>query len=333
MELTKLAVVLTSVLAALAAFNVEAPKTNFVPNYYMKFTYWAQENGKTFATPEEKEFRFKIFLENAKKVENHKNSNALYEIAINQFSDLTKEELKTKFMGYRRNTNSNSVPTFLELPQDTPTNVDWRTEGVVTPVKNQGSCGSCWAFSTTGTLEGAYAITNKMLTSFSEQYLVDCSTNGNYGCDGGEMTNALQYVQDNGIPIESDYPYTAKDGKCKTGVKTIDKIKGWAQVPAGSAAQLQAAVITQPLALGVEADTWFNYSGGVFSDPTCGGNLDHGVLLVGYGVDSKTNQQYWLVKNSWGTSWGEKGYIRILRNDAAGQQICGITIEAEYPFL
>ena len=192
MELNKVAVIATSILLAFAAFN-SAPEYNGRTNYDLQFHSWMLEHGKSYSTPAEREFRYKIFVKNLIKVLTHINPD--YKIGLNHFSDMTREEIKTKYMGYRRMSDPSLSAVYLETGlTQAPTNWDWRDKNVVTPVKNQGQCGSCWAFSTTGTLEGSFAITNKTLTSFSEQYLVDCSKNGNYGCNGGEMTNALTYV-------------------------------------------------------------------------------------------------------------------------------------------
>jgi len=207
MELNKVIVVATSILLAFAAFK-SGPELSGRTNYDMHFHSWMIDHGKNYSTPAEREFRYKIFVKNLIKVLTHKNPD--YKIGLNQFSDMTLDELKIKYMGYRRMSEPSLSAVFLETGiNQAPTNWDWRTKGAVTPVKNQGQCGSCWAFSTTGSLEGSFFLSNSTLASFSEQYLVDCAKNGNYGCDGGEMTNALSYVQKNGIPYEKTYPYTA----------------------------------------------------------------------------------------------------------------------------
>merc|ERR1712072_310560 len=196
--------------------------------------------------------------------------------------------------------------------------VDWFFTGVTAPVKNQGQCGSCWSFSATGSMEGANFIANGKLVSLSEQQLVDCSrAEGDKGCFGGLMDNAFEYVLKNkGIDTEADYGYTAQGGTCN------------------AAKEKKHAV-----SVAIEADqpSFQFYKKGVFSG-TCGTNLDHGVLAVGYGSETsgiikKMTQDYWLVKNSWGASWGDQGYIKLLRNGGAKQGQCGIAMQPSYPIV
>lgn len=214
-----------------------------------------------------------------------------------------------------------------------PGSVDWRQQGAVTPVKNQGSCGSCWSFSTTGSVEGANFLKTKNLVSLSEQQLVDCSTpEGNEGCNGGLMDLAFKYIESNELETEAEYPYTAKDGTC-----SFDKSKGtvgitnFFDVPQNSTAQLEAAVAQQPVSVAIDAGSiiFQLYFGGIIKSSWCGTNLDHGVLVVGYGTESGTD--YWILKNSWG-NWGEKGFFRIKRG-GDGPGICGIQLSASYPIM
>jgi C1A family cysteine protease len=196
-------------------------------------------------------------------------------------------------------------------------------------VKNQQQCGSCWAFSSTGALEGAFKIAGNALTSLSEEDLVQCNSVTDSGCQGGLMDNAFNWVQQNGICSESAYPYTSGGGvtgTCKKGCSTVMTITGHTDVPSRNEAALKQAVSQQPVSVAIEADksAFQLYSGGILDNSACGTNLDHGVLVVGYGTEGK---DYWKVKNSWGASWGEQGYIRMVRN----KNQCGISQQPSYP--
>ena len=216
------------------------------------------------------------------------------------------------------------------------TSVDWRTKGAVTPVKNQGSCGSCWAFSSTGALEGSNFIKTGKLLSFAEQQLVDCATQaagyGNYGCGGGLQQYAFHYYQYYEAEVEANYPYTAKDGTCKYSAADISgvNVASYQFADADNADQMKAAVAKQPVSVSIEADraVFQQYTSGIFDSTSCGTNLDHATLVVGYGSENGT--EYWIMKNSWGTSWGEEGYMRLAMQ-STGEGICGIQHEPLYP--
>jgi C1A family cysteine protease len=279
------------------------------------WAHWKVKNNKKYGS--EDQARLNVFYQNYQKVMNHqKNPNKTYNMGFTKFMDLTPAEFKAKYLATnvpQKSGNVKALPTV-----NLPTSVDWRTKGAVTPVKDQGQCGSCWAFSTTGALEGLSYISGQGLQSFSEQQLVDCSTSqGNQGCNGGLMDYGFTYVKSNGITTEDAYPYTAQDGTCSTDSGAF-KIGGYTDVAAGDVNQLAAAVAQQPTSIAVDANNWQLYSGGVFSD--CSDSLDHGVLLVGYTSDA------WIVKNSWAESWGEDGYIRLARGNT-----CGLANSASYP--
>merc|ERR1719169_273073 len=217
-----------------------------------------------------------------------------------------------------------------------PDSIDWSKKGAVTPIKNQGQCGSCWSFSTTGSLEGAWEIATGKLVSLSEQQFVDCSKSfGNMGCNGGLMDNAFKYAEQNALCTEESYPYKAKAGTCAASSCTVGipkgGVTGFKDVAKGDLQALEEAVAQQPVSIAIEADQriFQMYHSGVLSG-TCGTKLDHGVLAVGYGTLSGTD--YWKVKNSWGASWGAEGYILLEKGkNSAGE--CGIKMQPSYPVV
>jgi hypothetical protein len=301
-------------------------------NYEESFVSWMTKFGKSYA-PEEFFYKFEVFKTNFDFVQQHNSGNHTWEVELNKFADLTSAEFKIMYAGYKPELRRGQrQPSLVDLRVGAyPTgSVDWVKSGAVTGIKDQGQCGSCWSFSTTGGVEGIVFLKHAHLTSLSEQELMDCSVSyGNLGCSGGLMDNAFKYVQANGLCTEAAYPYTAKDGTCKKSSCTASansQIGGYKDVTHTENA-LGAAVDVQPVSIAIEADqSGFQlYKSGVFCG-TCGTNLDHGVLAVGYGDDT-TGGAYWKVKNSWGTSWGEQGYIRLCRN----KNECGLSNEPSYP--
>merc|ERR1712203_794650 len=270
---------------------------------------WKTVHQKSYHSAEEEKFRMKIFMENKQKIAKHNTrfhkGHHNYQLEMNHYGDLLTHEFQGMMNGYRMDLKQNGTgllgatyisPANVELPK----NVDWRTSGAVTPVKNQGQCGSCWSFSATGSLEGQHFRKTGKLVSLSEQNLVDCSTRyGNHGCNGGLMDFAFKYIKENGgIDTEESYPYEGMDDTCRyhredRGATDI----GFVDIPQGD------------------------------DEPNCSPmNLDHGVLAVGYGIEE--GQDYWLVKNSWGTEWGDEGFIKMARNK---NNQCGVASAASYP--
>ncbi|ERL86466.1 cathepsin L [Dendroctonus ponderosae] len=306
------------------------------------------QHKKQYESETEERFRMKIFMDNSHKVAKH---NKLFEqglypykLAMNKYGDLLHHEFVGLLNGFNRTKTylkrgelQDSI-TFIEPAHvDIPDTVDWRQEGAVTPVKDQGHCGSCWSFSATGALEGQHFRQTKKLVSLSEQNLVDCSSRfGNNGCNGGLMDNAFRYIKNNGgIDTEAAYPYMGEDEKCRYSAKNRGATdKGFVDIPSGDEDKLKAAVATVgPISIAIDAshESFQLYSNGVYSDPTCSSTeLDHGVLVVGYGTDEKTGMDYWLVKNSWGDTWGLDGYIKMARNQ---DNQCGVATQASYPLV
>jgi C1A family cysteine protease len=279
--------------------------------------------------------------------------NQNFTMGLNHFSDLTADEFKEMYVsGFYTNDNANTKTnaavsgmvgsygcktyTYSGSTTSLPDAVDWRSSAV-TSVKDQGQCGSCWTFSSTGASEGAWAIATGQLIDLSEQQLVDCATGvtyGSHGCNGGQMEGADKYLIANGQCSLASYPYTSgttmTEGTCKK-CSAIARFTSCADVKPNDQVSLKAAVFKQPVSVAIEADTRYfqSYSGGILDAATCGTTLDHGVLVVGYGIDN--GKKYWNVKNSWSSSWGEKGYVRILRSDSTNDAgICGIAMDPSY---
>ncbi|KAJ3707847.1 hypothetical protein LUZ61_011552 [Rhynchospora tenuis] len=302
---------------------------------------WMGEFGRVYSSDTEKQHRFEVFKTNFQFIESmNKQSGLTYTLGLNEFADLTNEEFVTKYVGFKSPSTPKKATPFKYANLTTaPTCVDWRSSGAVTPIKNQGNCGSCWSFSATGAMEGINKIKTGTLLSLSEQELVDCDTSCS-GCNGGYMDYAFQWVIWNGgITTESDYPYTSgstgKAGTCNYP-KTYDyavSLLSYQDVTTYCESCLKNAVANQPVSVAIEASgsAFQFYKSGIFTGP-CGTNLDHGVLVVGYGPRS-TGTAYWIVKNSWGTSWGESGYIRMQRNVASTAGLCGIAMEPSYPTM
>lgn len=312
------------------------------------FKHFQQRFAKKYATDDEYSDRFVIFQKNLNAIVSHNlDTTQNFTMGVNQFTDMTPAEFKAYTTGF---TPKYGAPkyglmfgadcsSFSGTGKTVPDSYDWRSHGAVTPIKDQGQCGSCWSFSATGSMEGAWAIEHGDLVSLSEQELVDCAgiRYGNMGCNGGLMDSAFQYAIDKGMCTESSYAYTSgvskTAGTC-TNCDAVVSFSGCADVAPNNQVALKEAVSMGPVSVAIEADTRYfqSYSGGVLTAATCGTTLDHGVLVVGYGEEN--GQKYWLVKNSWGTSWGDAGYVKIARSESTNDGgVCGIAMQPSYPIV
>jgi len=295
--------------------------------YRQAFLKFVKEHNKSYSQAQFAT-RYNVFKSNMDFVDTW-NTLGYHTVAINKFADLTAAEFSAIYNGM--NVISNATYMYVASPTDAV--VDWRTKGAVTPIKDQGQCGSCWSFSATGGLEGAHFLAKGALVSLSEQNLVDCSTaEGNEGCNGGLMTAAFDYIKKNkGIDTEASYPYSATGpNACKFKPADIGStITGYTNIASGSEADLVAKITEGPVSVAIDAShsSFQLYSSGVYYEAACSSTaLDHGVLAVGYGTDG-TKDMY-IVKNSWGLGWGNKGFIEMSRNK---NNNCGIATMATIP--
>jgi len=286
------------------------------------FDQFKAEYSKKYRDAGEEQYRRTIFLRNLVRIEAHNANPAnTYAQGVNQFTDLIDEEFKAIYLTLQVPASAGNI---IILGEESPIvgDIDWEKQGVITPVKNQGSCGSCWAFSAVAALESAYKLKNhEEQVSISEQELVDCSRpQGNQGCNGGWMDSDFTYIKSNKIHGDRDYPYVARDQACKAATTSGRQwtLSGFVDVP--GCTELANALEHRPVSVAVDASVWSSYRTGVLSN--CGLNVNHGVLLVG------SNDQYWRIKNSWGGSWGESGFIRLARGNT-----CAICQYPSYPTI
>ncbi|GAB2259636.1 hypothetical protein Droror1_Dr00010491 [Drosera rotundifolia] len=275
------------------------------PSMKERHEQWMSEHGRVYKSDVEKEARFQVFKDNVEHIEAMNKLNRGFTLGLNAFTDMTSEEFRATHNGYKKHmkpaSSMESTSFKYENITDAPVSIDWRTHGAVTSIKDQGSCGCCWAFSAVASTEGITQIKTGTLTSLSEQEIVDCD-----------------------LPM----------GTCNTNAGPVAAtLSSYQDVPSNSESALLNAVAGQPVSVAIDAsgNDFHFYSEGVFSGP-CGTNLDHAVTVVGYGTTSD-GTDYWIVKNSWGTSWGEQGYIRMQRGLNSPQGLCGINMMASYPLV
>jgi cathepsin L len=321
----KVAIIIAALLTIALAYTDE--------EYQNAFSQWMHDHEKAY-TAEDFQNRFSIFKSNMDYVRDWNNAGSATVLGLTHLADLTNDEYKSIYLGMKVDGTErlkNASPFIVTEPlADT---VNWVNKGAVTGIKNQGQCGSCWSFSTTGSTEAAHFFATGNLVGLSEQNLMDCSRSyGNQGCNGGEMDEAFRYIIANGgIDTEASYPYqTSTIYDCRYTVANRGAtIKTFTDVMSGSESALQAAAMKTPVSVAIDAshNSFQLYQSGVYYEPACSATvLDHGVLVVGYGTDNGSD--YWVVKNSWGTSWGMSGYIWMSRNK---NNNCGIATDASYP--
>lgn len=286
--------------------------------------------GKQYKSVEEYEMRRDLFQQTDDFITLHNQTNANFTLGHNQFSTMTEEEkANTRGLVMPELLTVGHTPVVFDESQNADS-VDWRQKNAVNAIQDQGQCGSCWAFSTMASVEGEHAIKTGELLKFSEQQLVDCSTM-NHGCNGGSMTLAYYYLKSHYAITEDAYGYKGRQGTCQydADTKTSVETTGSFSVTANSSSQLLSALNSNVVSVAIEADkaVFQMYKGGIFDSAQCGTQLDHGVALVGYGTEN--GQQYYILRNSWGTSWGEQGYMRMAVQDGAG--VCGVQMAAVYP--
>ena len=319
---------------------------------WSRFTQYQKDFKKNYTSLDELEVRYHYFKNTLFTIANHNlDKTRTFQMGLNHFSDLSPEEFQIKYLGGFKQSNMTSLSIgaaacskFTGTPgKMLPNAVDWTTLGKTTAVKDQGYCGSCWSFSAAEAIESAWAIKKGSLLTLSEQQLVDCSKKyGNMGCNGGLMDSAFHYVMDNGLCLESAYPYTSGQttvaGTCQSTCTPAVTISGCADTSPNNQIVLKEAVSMGPVSIAIQADSkiFQSYTSGIITGTSCGQTLDHGVVITGYGTGTpqENNVMYWKVRNSWSASWGESGYVRIERSEKTNDAgTCGIAMQPSFPIV
>jgi cathepsin F len=314
-------------------FALVACEVDYESMVFQHFQKFIKKYNKKYESMNEYLARFNVFRQNL--LQTLKSGKQNHRTGITKFSDLTQQEFAKTYLNLEFPATAllNLYPAQVKHPNASPDAFDWRDKGVVAPVKDQGSCGSCWAFSTVGNLEGLYALKKGVVKTFSEQLLVDCDTSDS-GCNGGLMELSFTWLKKNGgFQLDTDYPYTGRKSTCKQDKSKFVDMTVTGYVKLGSSASTWSPVDedevkdflveTGPLAIALNANPLQTYTGGVLdlTKSQCNPDgMNHAVTLVGYGTEEKSGLDFWIVKNSWGKSWGESGYFRIAR----GKGTCGI---------
>lgn len=312
-------------IAILCLFAVALAATDDV---YKQFVDWTLNHEKIYNNVEEHVSRFEIFKENLALI-NHLNRQGKGVFALNKFADMTREEFAAKYLSTPRLAAPHPAD-FKAKNAQYPDTKDWTTEGAVNKIKDQASCGSCWAFSAVANMEGVYYVAHKTLPDISEQQLVDCEHDCmifpgttekvcDEGCNGGLMPNAFTYAIREGMMTQKDYPYVGRDQTCKYNAAKVQyHFSAWQWVDKNEDAMVAALNDLGPLSVAVDATYWSYYSSGIYDSSCSTTTMNHGVAIVGYGKEG--TKLYWIIRNSWGTSWGIKGYMHLIR----GKNKCGV---------
>lgn len=334
-------ILLFTFFAYVSAFNQLNVSLNNETYHWDAFNDFQIRFDRRYSSLKEFATRFSIFRDNLRRILAHNSDfNQNFTLGINQFTDLSPEEFKQTYVnGRQNNLGSFGCKTFSSgSTTNVPASVDWRAKGAVNPVRDQGQCGSCWAFATTSNAESVWAISKGQLLDLSEEFLVDCASGQGYfnmGCNGGQPDSAFKYMINNGQCLETYYEYTAgitkKAGNCQKCPMAPVHYSGCYDVTPKDQVALMMAVAKQPVVIAIQADTRYfqSYSGGILDSVECGTQLDHAVAIVGYGQENGID--YWIVRNSWGETWGENGYARIKKTSSKNDiGICGVAAEPSF---